>query len=322
MPLAHLRGPGHPDALCDAMAIALVEEYARRDPEARMRLCVTGGRESVFVDGDILSTADFDPASVLRRVLADVDPTLSAEPFLTCDTVQANFLPSHSSFEPWIAYGYATSETEDGWPLAQSVARTFARALEEKRTQEDGYLLGADYDLIVDDAHRELALRIERSATIDRAASHRLLQSLKDAVLPGWTLRELSSGSTSEAGLRRRSGVSGRVGAYDVYSSHIPSHLSGVGYALRHPGNLGAWLAREAAQRLVKEGAGRGILIVLRWEPLETRPTIVSVRNERGDDLSARLDHDAFDLSALHTEWVKEGMLGTMFRSVWKKSVI
>lgn len=317
MPLAHLRGPGHPDALCDAMAIALTEEYLHRDADARMRLCVTGGRESIFVDGDILSSADFDPATVLRRVLTDVDPTLSAEPFLTCDTVQANFLPLHSSFEPWIVYGYATAETPDAWPLAQHAARLFVRALEEARAREQGYLLGSDYDVIADDAHREISIRMERPASVDRVAGEKLMQAVVQKAIPGWSLRLLPSGSTSEAGLRRRSGVSGRVGAYDVYSSHIPAHSSGIGYALRHPGNLGAWLARAEAQRLVKEGAGRGVLIVLRWDPLETRPLIISVRNEKGDDLSTKIDHDFFDLSLPHESLTKEGELGRVFRAIY-----
>ena len=317
MPLAHLRGPGHPDALCDAMAIALVEEYLRRDTDARMRLCVTGGRESVFVDGDILSVADFDPAAVLRRVLTDVDPLLSAEPFVTCDTVHANFLPLHSSFEPWIVYGYATSETPDGLPLAQHAARKFVRALEKARTSENGYLFGSDYDVITDDVRRELSIRIERPASVDRVDGEKLLQQLREQILPDWTLRYLPSGSTTEAGIRRRSGVSGRAGAYDVYSSHIPAHNSGIGYALRHPGNLGSWLAREAAQRLVIAGKGRGVLIVLRWDPLETRPLIVSARNEKGDDLSAHLDHDAFDLSASHERFTRDGVLNDALREIW-----
>lgn len=318
MPLAHLRGPGHPDALCDAMAIALVEEYLQRDPDARMRLCVTGGRESVFVDGDILSTADFDPAQVLRRVLSDVDPTLSAEPFLTCDTVQANFLPPNSSFEPWIVYGYATADTASGWPVAKDAAQTFVRGLEQARAGEEGYLLGSDYDVISDDGKRELSVRMERSLSVNREVSDALLYKIQRIHLPEWSLRLLSSGSTPEAGLGRRSGVSGRASAYDGYSSHIPSHASGVGYALRHPGNLGAWLARAAAKRLVAEEAGRGILIVLRWDPLETRPTIVSVRNERGDDLHTKIDHDSFDLSGEHGLLAKEGMLTKAFREDWR----
>lgn len=320
MPLAHIRGPGHPDALCDAMAIALVEEYLRRDPASRLQISVTGGRESLFVDGDLVSTADFDPAPVLRRVLSEVDPLLSAEPFLTCEPVQAHFLPACASFEPWIVYGYATAETPDFLPPAQHAARTFAHVLERFRAMDpNGFILGADYDLVADDTSSELMVRMDHAEHIASQAIEQTLQALMQQALPQWSLRLMGSASVKEAGLRRRSGVSGRVSAYDGYSSHIPSSASGVGYALRHPGNLGTWLAHSEAKRLVKEGAGRGVLLVLQWNPFETRPRLVSARNERGEDLSKRCSVEAFDLTAEHPEWVKEGMLIKKFRSVWSE---
>ncbi len=317
MPLAHARGPGHPDALCDTLAIALVEEYLRRDPEARLHLSVTGGRESLFVDGDLVSTADFDPAAILRRVLTEVDPTLTAEPFVTCEPVHANFLPKNASFDPWIVYGYATSETPDGWPRAQTAVRTFCQAIERFRSQADGYLLGSDYDLYADDSVQELSMRFEHPSTVLKEAVELALRTLLEKTLPGWSFRPLAAGSVSEAGLHRRSGVSGRLQAADLYSSHIPTHASGVGYPIRHPGNLGVWLARAEAQRLVKEGFGRGILLVLRWNPFETRPLIVSARNEKGEELSAKVSPETFDLSAAQTAFIQEGALMKRFRELW-----
>ena len=318
MPLAHVRGPGHPDALCDAMAIALVEEYLRRDPDSRTRLCVTGGRESLFVDGDVVSQADFDPAPILRKALAEIDPTLVVEPFLTCETVQAQLLPLHASFEPWIVYGYATAETPTGWPPAQHAARAAAQAIETARkTHPEGFLLGLDYELVTDDAVQSVALRMDHAPQVAREQVEGVVRPALQAVLPGWSLRFLSSGAAAEAGLRKRSGVSGRLSSARLYSSHIPCHASGIGHAVRHPANLGAWLARTEARRLVGTDAGRGVLIALRWDPFETRPMIVSARNERGDDLAPRLVPEAFDLAAPQPAFVRPGILQEQFRSVW-----
>ncbi len=317
MPLAHARGPGHPDALCDTLAIALVEEYLRRDPEARLRLCVTGGRESLFVDGDLASTADFDPATILRRVLAEVDPTLTAEPFVTCEPVHANFLPKNASFDPWIVYGYATAETPDGWPPAQSALHQLLPVLEAFRAKPDGYALGPDYDLLADDGTREVSMRFEHPSTVPRDEVETSVRALVASALPGWSFRTLAAGSVTEAGLRRRSGVSGRTQAADLYSSHIPAQASGVGYAVRHPGNLGTWLARDEARRLVGEGHGRGILLVLRWNPFETRPIVVSARNERGQDLASHVDPERFDLAAAYGAYTEEGALTHAFRQAW-----
>ena len=50
MPLAHARGPGHPDALCDTLALALVEEYLRR------ALTISRGDPTVFFTRPLSAT--------------------------------------------------------------------------------------------------------------------------------------------------------------------------------------------------------------------------------------------------------------------------
>ena len=323
MSLARLRGPGHPDALCDLMAAALVEAYLERDPDARTRFCVTGGRESVFVDGDLVSTADFDAAPVLRRVIAEVDPTLSFEPFLTGDAVQTEFLPYAASADPCLIVGYASAETPDFLPLARHAGRLFVQSIESvRRKEQDGFVLGSDYDVVMDDVRREATVRMEIATETHIPAIEKLLVELLDGVLHGWRLRLVGRGVIGMSGLRRRSGASGRVSSIDQMSSHLPSSLSGIGYVVRHPGNMGAWLARAETKRLVQEGKGRGVLLLLRWDPYETRPQLVSARNERGEDLAGGIDVAALDLVAPHTTLTSPDLLIKQLRSDWDPSIV
>lgn len=323
MSLARFRGPGHPDALCDLMAAALTEAYLERDPEARTRFCVTGGRESVFVDGDLVTTADFDAAHVLRRVIAEVDPVLSFEPFLTCDAVQTEFLPSAASADPCVIIGYATAETSDGLSLARSSGRAFLRAIESVRTKkEDGFVLGSDYDILMDDVRREATVRMEIAIETDIVAIERVLADLLESVLHGWKLRFTGKGIIGTSGLRRRSGMSGRTSSADQGSSHLPSSVSGIGYVVRHPANLGAWLAHAWARRCASEGKGRGVLLVLCWDAYEHRPRLVSARNERGEDLARFVDLAAFDLTLPHRICAKPEWLIKQVMAEWDASII
>lgn len=322
MSLARFRGPGHPDALCDLMAASLVEAYLERDPEARTRICVTGGRESVFVDGDLVSNADFDAAPVLRRVIAEVDPVLSFESFLTCDAVQTEFLPVAASADPCIVNGYATAETPDYWPLARYAGRVFTQAIELVRMkEEEGFILGSDYDIIMDDVRREATVRMEVATEAHLSSVERLLLELLDGALQGWKLRLVGKGVIGPSGLRRRSGASGRTSSVDQGSSHLPGSVSGVGYVVRHPGNLGAWLARAEAKRLVRDGKGRGVLLVLRWDAYETRPQLVSARNERGEDLAGSVALATLDLMLPHSSYAKPEYLTKQLKAEWDKTI-
>lgn len=323
MSLARFRGPGHPDALCDLMAASLVEAYLERDPDARTRFCVTGGRESVFVDGDLVSSADFDAAPVLRQVIAEVDPVLSFESFLTCDAVQAEFLPLAASADPCVVIGYATAETPDQWPLARSAGRQFVQAIEfVRKKEEDGFVLGSDYDVMMDDVRREAIVRMEITSEAHIGVIEGLLQELLDGALQGWKLRLAGKGVIGLSGLRRRSGASGRTSSADQGSSHLPSSASGIGHVVRHPGNLGAWLARAEAKRLVREGKGRGVLLVLRWDAYETRPQLVSARNERGEDLAGNIDLAVLDLSLPHASLSRPDHLTKQLKAEWDKSIV
>ena len=318
MSIARFRGPGHPDAVCDLIAAALAEAYLERDAQARTRFCVTGGRESVFVDGDLVSTADFDAAPIVRRIIAAVDPVLSFEPFLTCDAVQTEFLPYGASADPCVIIGYATAETPSRLPVAQHLGRELMRAIEQRRTQEEeGFVLGSDYDLLLDDARREATIRMEVATEEHIPQVERLLQGLVDAHLSGWRLRMAGKGILGTSGLRRRSGASGRTSSADQGSSHLPASASGIGSVVRHPANLGAWLARAAACRLVDGGKGRGVLLVFRWDPYETRPQLVSARNEHGEDLASQVDVALFDLLLPHSAFMRPGLLVEQIRADW-----
>jgi hypothetical protein len=64
------------------------------------------------------------------------------------------------------------------------------------------------------------------------------------------------------------------------------------------------------------------VLLVLRWDSYETRPQVVSARNERGEDLTNALDVAAFDLLLPHESLVRPGALVQQIRADWDASIL
>ena len=129
MSFARVRGPGHPDQLCDLVAAGIVEEYLRRDPQSRLNVRVVGGRGVLFIAGDILSSADFDVSSIAKRVVANSSVSTAAEPFLAFEPMSPGWGPVVGAREAVTVTGYATKETEERFPKCVALARDVAREL-------------------------------------------------------------------------------------------------------------------------------------------------------------------------------------------------
>ena len=63
---------GHPDKVCDQISDALLDEYLKQDKHARCAIEVMGGKEKIFITGEVTSTAKVDIESVVKRVLRDI----------------------------------------------------------------------------------------------------------------------------------------------------------------------------------------------------------------------------------------------------------
>ncbi len=320
MSIARVRGPGHPDQACDLVAASIVEEYVRRDPTSRLNIRVSGGRGVLFAVGEVFSRADFDVSAVVRRALGSVG-TASLEPFIAFEPMLPGWAPEFGAREPVTVVGYATADTQDRLPKPVSMARDIARELERRRTSDpDWFWLGTDFDVSVQDVGR-VPLIIIRAEHVDERepnAVREAITSLLETRTNGADIRVNPSGKETEAGLASRIGSSGSTSSSDLYGSALPSHASGVGLHPSHPLNLGSAFARAAARELVAAGKGKAILAQLTWMPMESRPHVVRIRNERGEDVSAALDLTRFDLAKPPPAYLAPGICVATLRQAFE----
>ena len=282
---ARITLPGHPDKACDLVAEAIVDEYLRRDPAARIALNVAGGHGALFISGDVSSEADFDVASLVRRTLGLLGVMDEMEPFVSLENIVAEQLPLFlSGFElPVIGTGYASAETPELIPSAVLLAKRIAKALEERP---------------------DVRIFLEHGAT-SLAESRKSVEAVVHAILPDAHVHVNELGAHEVRGLAHRSGASGKDRA--PYGSLLPSVSNGIGRDIRHPEKAASWLLRSAARDLVKKGA-KAALVQATYVPGELVPSRITARDERGTDLSTKVDRTSLSLERVAKEWWRPGL--------------
>ncbi len=317
MSFACVRGPGHPDRVCDLVAASIVEEYLRRDPTSRANIRVCGGHEVLFVAGEVSSTADFDVSAVARRVLGANGVSSQVEPFVAIEPMGSSWTQALGTRSAEAVTGYACLETPERVPKSVAIARDVARAIERVRTLDaEWFWLGADYEVTVDDQGK-VPLVIVRAEQVEAKKLNEVREALTKLVrecVSDAEIRINPAGEETQSGFAKRMGSSGRAPSAVEYGSGLPSNASGAGLHVVHPLNAGAWLARSIARRLVHEGHGRAILLQLTWLPLETRPFFIHARNERGQNVSDKIDQALTDLTKLPSEWLAPQLLTNVLR--------
>ncbi|MDO8583556.1 MAG: hypothetical protein Q7R83_00045 [bacterium] len=284
---------------CDLVAAAIAEEYQKRDPDARLNLHVTGGFGAIFVAGEVLSSADFDVAGIVRKTLAANGVNATIEPFIALELMSAAWGPVQGAREAAHAFGYATSETNRLLPVFVVLAQDVARALERKRINDpEWYWLGSDYEVIVSQEKTpSIMIRAEHIPAVPGPFVREQITALVKMIHPEATIAVNAAGEETISGLGSRTGASGSQTAGDLYGSGLPGFVSGSGRHAAHPFNSGSAIARNVARELVKAKKGKAVMVHAEWSPLEMKPRLVRVRNERGEDLSNLVDRARFDLS-------------------------
>lgn len=312
MPMARVRGPGHPDQVCDMVATTIVEEYTRRDPKTRAHIRVMGGHGALFVAGEVLSTADFDVTSVVKRVLGASGVRGEVEPFVALEPMSPTWASEMGARDGASVVGYATNETPLRLPPHGVLAQRVARLLEKQRTQdEDWFWFEANYEVTVERLSEKYVtvIRVGHADTKPVAEVRTTIQKFLTEQGIAGPIRINPAGEEHLMSLAHRVGSSGKSEGGFVVSSLLPTCASGAGLHLTHPLNAGKWLARSVARLCVGRELGEAVMVSASWLPLESRPHVIRIRNQRGEDLGQVIPSDDFDLRRLPKTFAVDGNL-------------
>ena len=66
---------GHPDKLCDQISDAILDEFIKKDPSARVACETATTKNAVFVMGEITSNAKVNIEKIVRKTIVDIGYT-------------------------------------------------------------------------------------------------------------------------------------------------------------------------------------------------------------------------------------------------------
>lgn len=231
--------PKHPDKICDRVADALLDEYLRADPKARVAVEVMGGHGVLHVSGEV-TAPEIDAEKIVKGIVGEgVETDINI-------TTQSQFIArgvdNGGAGDQGIMVGYACRETETLMPLEYELARSLCQRI-YSNFPNDGKV-----QVTVDGA-RVLAV-VASFQNAKTAELEELARSLIKA--DGYFINQ--AGEWTLGGFDADSGLSGRKIVIDAYGPNIP--VGGGSFSGKDATKVdrsGAYIARKIAVDLLAE---------------------------------------------------------------------
>lgn len=298
---------GHPDKMCDRISDEILDEFLRKDPDARVACEVTASKGLIHVMGEISSSCYVDIEKVVRKAIVDVgydNPRCgfdgnSCGIILSINEqskdismgVDADSLADIGAGDQGIMFGFACNETENFMPLPIFLAHRLAKMLAYVRKAKIlSYLLPDGKTQVTVEYEEDRPIRVDSvvvSAQHNSDVSREKIKSdireyVINYVLDGLIDRDTKvfinpTGRFTIGGPSADCGLTGRKILVDLYggSSRVGGGaLSGKdGTKVDRSGN---YMARYIAKNIVSSGLSSKCEVQLAYVIGKSEP--VSVR--------------------------------------------
>lgn len=276
---------GQPDKVCDQIADAIVDEYLRRDKEARVDVNVMGSHGMVMICGEVTSTADLDVGEVAKHVYKEIGYTDDIEVFANIEEQSSEMRRApHGAQDTVVINGYATNETRERLPRGLVFAHNLARRIDDLRKTDPAF------SWLRPDGKVQLITERDQVTGVTILASHHLSikdQEVKTAILDRVVIPILGEGiqiyinpigAFTDVCFRGDIGVSGHKIHVDTYGGLIP-HGDAVliGKDPMRAERAGAYAARAAARYLIDQDLVQSAMVQIAYTLGRTEPIHVQV---------------------------------------------
>ncbi|MHA0315055.1 methionine adenosyltransferase [Mesomycoplasma ovipneumoniae] len=317
-------GKGHPDKICDQIADSILDKLLAQDENSRAAIEVMASNRLIIVGGEISTTGYVDFVKTAWEILFEIGYTENDFTIISNVNNQSKEISSLvnrsqnslGAGDQSIVYGFATNETKNFMPLAQSLAHSLVQKAEFYR--KNGQFLEALADMksqvevVYDQNSRpkitKMLMSIQHLKNYDITRFRDFV--LNKIMIPTAKEYDLNSdfktfinqaGEFTIGGPIGDSGLTGRkiiIDSYGDAAHHGGGAFSGKDYT--KVDRSGAYIARYIAKNLVAANLADEIEIQLSYQIGSEFPDLVNityVKNPKfSTDQISQIIRDVFDL--------------------------
>ena len=308
---------GHPDKICDQISDAILDAILAQDPDARVACETVVCTGTVFVMGQITTTAIVDYASIVRDTVREIGYTRAKYGFDadSCGVIisldkqspdialgvdksgeyrtEGDVLDIYGAGDQGMMFGYACDETSEYMPMAITLAQKISKRLAEVRKQGIlGYLrpdgkcqVTVEYDGDKPVRVDAIVLSAQHSPDVDSQTIARdMIRFVIRDVVPLELLDEKTkyyinpTGRFEIGGPAADSGLTGRKLIVDTYGGYC-AHGGGA-FSGKDPTKVdrsAAYMARYICKNVVAAGLAKRIQIQVSYAIGRSKPVSVDV---------------------------------------------
>lgn len=302
---------GHPDKICDQISDAILDEIISQDKNARVAIECLGAHGTLFIGGEVTTSAKFDARKIARNVYKDIGYKNRLRIYTNIvkqspDIAQG--VDTGGAGDQGIMYGYATKETPEMMPEGVVLVHKVTKGLERLRKESGIRWLRPDgkAQVTIKNGKLEAVLvSTQHDGKVGQKEIRKVL--LKKLVKPlgvssGVNILVNPTGKFVVGGFEADTGLTGRKIMVDTYGGLIP-HGGGC-FSGKDPTKVdrsAAYMARYVAKNLIKQGLGKRILVSVSYAIGKAEPLMVSAVNEKGKSIikKSKIDFDFKPLSII-----------------------
>lgn len=261
---------GHPDKVCDQISDALLDAYLRGDENSRCGIEVAGGKEKIFITGEVTTKAKINVEKIVRRVLRNVGYGTSYEIINNLGTQSSDIALGTNdevggAGDNGMMFGFACNDTKELLPTAMVILQKLSieydkLASNDKRFKSDGK---AQITGIYDSDNKLIEIKTfticYQNTEIERSKTDKIIKDICTKICDEYNIKIEKflinpTGKFEIGGFEGDAGLTGRKIVVDNYQSF--ANVGGGAFSGKDPTKVdrsGAYKARELAKRVILE---------------------------------------------------------------------